>query len=245
MRSSSFPRFALLLAAWSLPGCAAHVPRVPGPLGPVGRAAPPVPEWVEPSGVTPPPPPSAAAGAPPEPDGGISPFVASVLDAADHYLRHRPARDDCSGYVCAVYTRAGLTLRGDTRTLWKEAQALGAVYDDLTPRVGDLAFFDNTYDRNGNGRWDDPLSHVAVVLSVDPDGTVTLAHGGTSKGRTTMRMNLFSPSVHVSPEGKELNSYLRTRRRGDPRSWRYLSGELWRGFARMEPFLDGAAAHDP
>lgn len=229
MRPTLLARSSLLLSLL-LTACAPHVPRMPGPLGPVGRSAPPA--LV---------PPEAPPEAPevPAPDPGPSPLVASVLDAADYYLRHRPTRDDCSGYVCAVFTRAGLPLRGDTRSLWQAARSLGATYDDPLPQVGDLAFFDNTYDRNRNGRWDDPLSHVAVVLSVDDDGTITLAHGGTSRGRTKMVMNLQQPGVHRTEDGKELNSYLRPRRRGDPRSWRYLSGELWRGFARMDTFRDG------
>lgn len=164
-----------------------------------------------------------------------------MVQAAEHYLRARPARDDCSGYVCAVFTRAGLPLRGNSQSLWEDARAAGLTHKRKRPRVGDLAFFDNTYDRNRNGRWDDELTHVAIVLAVEDDGTILLAHGGTSKGRTTMVMNLQERDTHRREDGKELNSYLRARKKGDPRSWKYLSGQLWRGFATLSPDhrLDG------
>ena len=40
------------------------------------------------------------------------------------------------------------------------------VHHRKVPRPGDLAFFDDTYDANHDGRTNDPLTHVAVVLSV-------------------------------------------------------------------------------
>ncbi len=158
----------------------------------------------------------------------------AIVEAANHYLDHKPGgfRNDCSGFVCATATRAGLPLKGNTRSLWEWARQEGITHQRKMPRVGDLVFFDNTYDRNKNGKWDDPLSHIAVVLEIDSDGTMILAHGGTSKGRTTMTMNLREP------DNPDLNSHLRWKKGGDPRSYRYLSGELWRGFATLSAGID-------
>jgi len=153
----------------------------------------------------------------------------AIVKAANHYLDHRPKgfRDDCSGFVCASVTRAGLPLQGNTRSLWDWAQERGITHRRKVGKPGDLVFFDNTYDRNKNSRWDDPLSHIAIVVEVESDGTMLLAHGGTSKGRTTMKMNLHDA------DSTDLNSYLRWKKSGDKKSYKYLSGQLWRGFASI------------
>ena len=161
-----------------------------------------------------------------------------VADAADHYLSRAPKgfRDDCSGFVCAAFDRAGVTLEGSSRSMWDAAKASGDIHKRHRPAPGDVAFFDNTYDRNRNGRFDDTLTHVAVVLSVDVDGTIHLAHAGTSRGRTTLTMNLTRPHDHQSAAGAVLNDWLRRKASRDPSSAQYLSGELWRGFAHARAF---------
>jgi hypothetical protein len=95
------------------------------------------------------------------------------------------------------------------------------------PRAGDLAFFHNTYDRNRDGRVNDPYSHVAIVEKVE--GTqLTLIHRG-SKGIARIRMDVSRPS------DRERNSVLRVRRRDDPPGLRYLTGELCAGFGVVVP----------
>ena len=159
-----------------------------------------------------------------------------IAEAAEHWVDHRPRgfRDDCSGFVMAALDRAGMPMSGSTASFWEEARASGFTHHRKRPHVGDLVFFDNTYDRNRNGRWDDDLTHIGVVLDVDDDGTITVAHGGTSKGRTTMVMNLSRPDARHDEGGRELNDWLRAKRSGDPKRAVYLSGELWRGFATLE-----------
>ncbi len=226
-----------------LGACTAAGPRVPGPLRSVGAVPPPVAHPIVDSE------PDSWDGAESDtserpPNAGLrvtrrapDPYGESIADAALHYLDRKPKgfRDDCSGFVMACLDRAGTPLSGNTASLWTLASDLGATHRRKVPRVGDLAFFDNTYDRNGNGRWDDELSHVAVVTAIDPDGTVHMAHAGTSKGRTTLIMNLRDPSSRTDDNGKELNDWLRRKRDRDPKSFRYLSGELWRGFAQLDP----------
>lgn len=203
-----------------LTGCAAHYP---GPLGPVGR----LPEPREAH---------EAPAAQPDPEAVAEvPSDDRVLRAAQYFLKHKPIgfRDDCSGYVCAVYNRAGYPLEGNTALLWERARAAGAVHHRKVPSPGDLAFFDDTYDRDRDGRVNDELTHVALVLEVGADGTILLAHGGTGQGRTTMVMNLRRPDVRRDEAGAEINDYLRVRRDSDPAGAKYLSGELWRGFATV------------
>jgi surface antigen len=95
------------------------------------------------------------------------------------------------------------------------------------PDVGDVAFFDNTWDRNKNGRRDDDLTHIAVVEKVERDGTITMIHLGNS-GITRLVMNLKHSSHKLSAQGKPWNSVLR---RG--KSGKRLTGELFSGFGSL------------
>ena len=45
-----------------------------------------------------------------------------------------------------------------------------ALHDALAP--GDLVFFDNTWDYNGDGMANDPLTHVGIVERQEDDGTI-------------------------------------------------------------------------
>ena len=220
--------WALLLVSTA---CAHRVPRMPGPLGSVGKDPPPVAvlrpiEHDLEDEEEPAPPPSRRPSA----------LGQRIARAAEHYLDHTPRgfRDDCSGFVMATLDRAGVPASGSTRSFWDDAKATGAVHKRKRPHLGDLVFFDNTYDRNKNGRWDDPLTHIGVVIDVDGDDTITIAHGGTGRGRTTLIMNLREPDVRRTDGGDVRNDYLRRRRDKDPKHFRYLSGELWRGFATVD-----------
>ncbi len=213
-----------LLLAMIMGGCAGPGLRVPGPLDALGQAPPP-PSFREPDG---------AGDAAPERRGSPGEPVAR---AAAYYVgKERLSyggalyRWDCSGLIEAAYARAGLPITGSSASLYERAQALGVLHRDHRPAPGDVAFFENTYDRNGNGRLDDDITHVAVVTAVDEDGTITMVHKGGS-GVGWLYMNLDRPGIYQSEDGRVLNSYLRSRSSRDPRGTRYLSGELWRGFA--------------
>ena len=162
--------------------------------------------------------------------------VGRAVAASALQVLERPPRNyrsDCSGFVSAALQGAGVPLTGDTRTLWAFSESQGFVHYRHEPAVGDLVFFDNTWDRNGNGRFDDELTHVALVVSVDDSGTAILAHEGTTSGRSTLRMNLHhrhQPSVGQV----QVNHPLRRRGRNDPEGTPYLASELWRGFATLD-----------
>jgi hypothetical protein len=225
--------------AWVLllGGCAARGPQIPGPL----RAL----AWARPEDATrlpsarPPEAPedralsadraaSRSAGRTPP----ASPYGESIARAAAWYLDHPTTgfRSDCSGFVEASTARASVPHRGSTRDLWSQLEARGDVHRRQRPSPGDLAFFDNTYDRDDDGLVDDPLTHVAVVVSVDADGTIHMAHDGTSRGRTTLRMNLLHPRETRGPDGEVWNEALRARRDGEAPNTPHLASELWRGF---------------
>lgn len=158
-----------------------------------------------------------------------SDWNARVADSANWFLQARPRlkKNDCGGLVCAVLERAGATERGNSRTMWRDAVRDGRVTD--RPHPGDLVFFDHTYDRNRNGRVDDPLSHVGVVSAIEANGTLVVVHK-SSRGITTLRLTTSAPAVHRRG-GRVLNDYLRQPGYG-PANGRRLAGQLVHGFAR-------------
>ncbi len=139
-------------------------------------------------------------------------------------------RYDCSGLVMAAHARAGIPLLGSTRSMFALAGSSGALHYEKQPFAGDVVFFDNTYDRNRNGQRDDPLSHVAVVQSVDEDGTIQMVHK-SNRGVLLFSMNLHRPGQHKDSAGKVLNDFLRSGSSSRTTDGPVLAGQLWRAFA--------------
>jgi cell wall-associated NlpC family hydrolase len=147
----------------------------------------------------------------------------------------RSVPDDCSGFVRLAYLEAGIDLvnhgflNGENAVtgIYRRAQDRGAIHH-RRPRPGDLVFFQETYDRNRDGKRNDGMTHIAVVETVELDGTITFIHRG-SKGIARSRMNLLFPRTHrAGQSGPVLNDFLRAAARGQ-RAW--LTGELFVGFA--------------
>jgi len=167
------------------------------------------------------------------------PVGVRIADRALGYIGNSGelSRQDCSGLVETVFEDLGLRLpvaddvTGNAVTREYVALRREKALHRHHPRPGDLAFFHDTYDRNRNGRLDDPLTHVAIVARVADDDTLTLVHYG-SHGVATFHMNLIEPSTHRNAQGRELNDNLRIRRRGDPKRTRYLASELFVAFGR-------------
>lgn len=234
-----------LLLILALSGCAPKGMRLPGPLDTLGQA----PESGAPSEV------AQGGREQRRAERSASRAGLEVARAAVGFLgADRLSVDgeryawDCSGLVAAAYARAGIALRGSSADLYALSRELGVLHHRKRPLPGDVAFFDDTYDRNGNGRRDDELSHVAIVEAVDADGTITLVHKG-NKGVVRTRMNLGQPDVARTPEGALLNDVLRAGTRGRGAS---LTGELWRAFgslwkadpARVEQARGAVASRD-
>lgn len=158
--------------------------------------------------------------------------VATSLLGAERIRVHgTPYRSDCSGFVGAAFTAAGVPLLdpeggggSGTERIYRSVRRKLGRRAALEP--GDLVFFHNTYDRNGNGLRDDRFTHVGIVERVDRDGTVTFFHFGSGRVKRDV-LNLDRPDLARDPNsGKVLNSYLR---RG---SGRVLSGQLFFRAAR-------------
>lgn len=160
-------------------------------------------------------------------------FGDGVAEVARTYRDERPPLriEACNGLIEDVLRDAGLDLRGNVRTLYATMKERGWVHRRKVPAAGDVVFFDRTYDSNGNGRQDDDLSHIALVISVDSDGTVHMVHRG-SKGIRPLTMNLKDPSARRDEAGKVLNSWLG--KPGYAKEGAKMAGELWRAFATPE-----------
>jgi hypothetical protein len=92
-------------------------------------------------------------------------------------------------------------------------------------------FWDDTYDADGDGRWDDPLTHVGMVTQAGADGTVSYVHLNYRKGIVVERMNLREPDVHQRMVGGRMtivNSPLRMAEAGKDHPDVWLAGQLFR-----------------
>ncbi len=142
--------------------------------------------------------------------------------------------DDCTGVPRLAYGKAGIDLFKDLESrpnengvtaIFRRARAAKALHKH-TPRPGDLVFFRETYDRNRDGRRNDGLTHVAVVESVAPDGTVTFVHR-SSRGVSRGKLNLSHPRQHTYGD-EVVNDWLRP---ASKRTRAYLTGELFSFYA--------------
>jgi peptidoglycan DL-endopeptidase CwlO len=147
--------------------------------------------------------------------------------------------DDCSGLVLGVYASVGVPLTGSVRTgdsgvtaVWRWASVHGRLFRTGRPDPGDLVFFHDTYDRDGDGKLGDGLTHIALVESVDGDGTVSIIHR-VSRGVMRYRMNLDHPELRSDPRsGRLLNDWLRgSSGRGSP----VLTGQLFAAYGAVLP----------
>lgn len=223
----------LLLVLAGLTGCAPAY-RFPGPLDGLGSA--PVrlpPRASKPAPERPPPDDAPVRGGSRRQEAVAQDVVeaaAGFLGKSVFMVGDTRYRHDCSGLVEAAYGAAGVRLAGSSASLFEQARDLGVLHRHRTPHPGDVAFFDDTWDRNGNGKLDDTLTHVALVESVDRSGTISIVHY-TTRGVVRERMNLREPDLHRDESGDILNHYLRRRSSKDSPRTRYLTAQLWAGFA--------------
>jgi hypothetical protein len=177
---------------------------------------------------------------PRSPDQNLSRIQQELVSGAERFLGARRLvvdgvrfNADCTGVVQAIYASAGIDLQSPLNRysgngvsrLNSYLSDLGLLYSSTQPVPGDLIFWDNSYDRNGDGRWNDQLTHVGMVVSVDPAGTVTYVHHNYRKGIVLAQMNLLRPDTVVDGE-ERINSAMRMR---DGKSYpKWLSSHLYR-----------------
>lgn len=146
---------------------------------------------------------------------------------------------DCAGVTRAVFLKHGIDLydgelsdphANGVRIIHAHIRQQGRFHQGPVVHPGDLVFFNNTWDYNGDGKVNDPLTHVGIIEQQKSDGTVIFI-SRVAGAVERYRMNLGLPHVHKTADGRILNDYLRRRDVGDRASTRYLTGELFAQFA--------------
>lgn len=145
---------------------------------------------------------------------------------------------DCAGVTRAIFLEHGIDLydspavdpkANGVRLIHNHISRHGKIHQGPAVRPGDLVFFDNTWDYNGDGIINDPLTHVGIVERQEPDGTVVFI-SRVAGAIERYRMNLALPQVHKTEQGRILNDYIRRKDTGDQPDTGYLTGELFASF---------------
>lgn len=150
---------------------------------------------------------------------------------------------DCAGVTRAIFLKHGIDLydigTGDptangVRLIYNHVRRYGAIHQKPAPHPGDLVFFDNTWDFNGDGQLNDPLTHVGIVERTEPNGTVIFI-SRVSGAIERYRMNLRHPHIHKADDGRILNDYIRRKLPRDPDRMGRLTGELFSSYGTRLP----------
>jgi hypothetical protein len=107
------------------------------------------------------------------------------------------------------------------------AEDYGTLTNGEPLRPGDIIFWDNSYDRNGDGRFNDELTHAGIVVAVEDDGTVSYVHHNYRRGVVIASMNPRRPS------DTNRNSPMRMASQRWDKSAPWLSGELYRAHGAL------------
>ena len=144
---------------------------------------------------------------------------------------------DCSGVVTALYYYAGIDLQKyykdysgtGTERIYKTLEERGLLEKTWLPETGDIIFWDNTYDRNNNGKYDDMLTHIGMVVSSDRFGNIDYIHHNYLKGIVIEKMNIRYKNENTrNVRGKIfiINSPMKKKERTRNRD-NWLSGQLY------------------
>lgn len=156
-------------------------------------------------------------------------------------------RNDCSGFVRSIFDNFDVELYNTTRVkrngnwlsgtevIYNFIEDNGEIFSNKLPRIGDIIFFDNTTDRNRDGKVNDNFTHIAIVVNVLANGTIYYIHK-SNRGINIQKMNLRYPNKVYIKNGKKnikVNSYLRKRRKKDKKGTPYLSSQMFRAFGSI------------
>ena len=187
---------------------------------------------------------TAAAASGPSAEDAIQAVVAAAratLGQASSEVEDRRTPTDCSGFLRRLYIVAGVDLFSEgqssdngVRAIVRWIERHGIPHRHKVPAIGDVVFFDNSYDRNGDGRFNDPYTHAGLVEQVLADGTVMIIHA-TNHGIVREPMNLFRPHEETDSDGRSINAPLRRKTSRDPAGMPRLMSELFAGFGTVLP----------
>ena len=152
--------------------------------------------------------------------------------------------DDCSNVLRIAYEDLGIDLFSEryhypkangVRLIRMKGLTSSASTSSTTVAVGDLVIFDNTYDRNKNGRLDDRDTHAAIVVGFEDAETAVIYHRVRS-GHKIGRLNLKEKNRVFSSKGRHrLNNVLRRVAKKDRAKVPRLTGQLFATYVRVIP----------
>ena len=161
----------------------------------------------------------------------------NLLGADKIIVRDRKFNFDCTGVVLACYYYAGIDLsrvfprysgNGVTR-IYRYMEDQKLLHKAETPQTGDIIFWDNTYDRNGDGKENDELTHIGMVVSSSENGEVVFIHVNYSKGIILEKMNRKRGDEYMDGNAV-INSPMRMKSAKKSSAW--LASHLFRVFGR-------------
>lgn len=147
--------------------------------------------------------------------------------------------NDCTGVVRAAYWYAGIDLAKDfskytgngVTRIYRTLEDRNLLYLTDRPLPGDIIFWDNTYDRNEDGEWNDPLTHIGVVVAVSENGQIDYVHANYRKGIIIEYMNLIDSDTNTKTVfGKVVAVNSPMRMAGQVVNELWLSSHLLRNF---------------
>jgi hypothetical protein len=150
---------------------------------------------------------------------------------------------DCSGFILAAYYAGGIDLRKEfareegngVRRLYRIAERY-QVFLYRNSHLGDVVFWDNTYDANSDGKINDELTHAGIVTAIYQNGQVNYIHFHVRRGIVQESMNLRSP------DAVSLNAPMRIAEPGKIRPELWLSAQLYRSSGHLWMIRDRVAA---
>ena len=172
---------------------------------------------------------------------------AKSFDKHKRVKKNKKFLNDCSGFVRSVYDKFNIELYdtkrnkkngkwlNGTNVIYNFVQENGEIFKNKLPVMGDIIFFDNTTDRNRDGKVNDKFTHIAIVINVKSNGTVYYIHK-SNRGINIQKLNLKYPNkVYIKVNNKKIkvNSYLRKRRKKDKKNTPYLSSQMFRAYGSI------------
>jgi len=86
----------------------------------------------------------------------------------------------------------------------------GRLFKNKSYQIGDLIFFDNTYDKNKNGKLDDKLTSIGLIIDKDKRGNIKFLINVSGKVRLKhMNLKKKEDKVLVNEKEKTINSVMR------------------------------------
>ncbi len=183
---------------------------------------------------------SSTRQAEPEPEAEPAATSSAAPSASDRPPPEPDADDggtnaDAARYAAAIYELNEVAIPGeahaDVPALYRHCREQEAVFQSREPKPGDLVFFHNVEDANGDGRNNDWYTLVGLVEGTDASGTVSILAYRDGKVRT-VSMNLDQPDQHRTG-GTTTNTRLREKSSDDPPFTQYLAGQLFAGYCSL------------